>query len=90
MKESTNRKNMEHPPMSVLEFAHLGDGEVAYIRSLNAEEAARLFPTLEALPEGIVFYSLHAADGTPLALTDSRAAAIANALEHDLHPVSVH
>jgi hypothetical protein len=30
------------------------------------------------------------ADGTPLALTESRSAAIANALENDLVPVSVH
>ena len=30
------------------------------------------------------------ADGTPLALTDSRNAAIANAIENDLVPVSVH
>jgi len=30
------------------------------------------------------------ADGTPLALTDSRHAAIANAIENDLVPLSVH
>jgi hypothetical protein len=30
------------------------------------------------------------ADGTPLALTDSRTAAIANAIENDLVPLSVH
>jgi len=30
------------------------------------------------------------ADGMPIALTDSRNAAIANAIENDLVPVSVH
>ena len=33
---------------------------------------------------------LFGADGTPLALTDSRNAAIANAIENDLVPLSVH
>ena len=76
--------------MSLKELALLGDGEVAYIRQLDLDSAERLFPTLDDAPEGIDLFAVLGADGTPLALTDSRNAAIANALENDLVPVSVH
>jgi len=33
---------------------------------------------------------LHAADGTPIMLTDSRESAIASAREHELNAVSLH
>ena len=35
-------------------------------------------------------FALHAADGTPIMLTDSREAAIANAWSNELQAVSVH
>ena len=41
-------------------------------------------------PKGIDLFAVLGADSTPLALTDSRSAAIANVLENDLVPVSVH
>ncbi|ODS01841.1 hypothetical protein AUC69_05910 [Methyloceanibacter superfactus] len=76
--------------MSLKELALLGDGEVAYIKQLDSDSAERLFPALDDAPEGIDLFAVLGADGTPLALTDSRNAAIANALENDLVPVSVH
>lgn len=78
------------PLMSLKELALLGDGEVAYIKQLNSDSAERLFPTLDDAPVGIDLFAVLGADGTPLALTDSRNAAIANAIENDLVPVSVH
>jgi hypothetical protein len=78
------------PLISLKELALLGDGEVAYIKQVDSNAAERLFPALESAPEGIDLYALLGADGTPIALTDSRNAAIANALENDLVPVSVH
>ncbi len=77
-------------PMSRKEFRQLGDGEVAYIKQLNLELARKLFPALGEKLEGIDLYAVLGADGTPLALTDSRTAAIANAIENDLVPLSVH
>ena len=56
----------------------------------TADSAERLFPALTGAPKGIDLYAVLGADGTPLALTDSRSAAIANAIENDLVPVSVH
>ena len=78
------------PLMSLKELALLGDGEVAYIKQLDPDAAERLFPALHNAPEGIDLYAVLGADGTPLALTDSRSAAVANAIENDLMPVSVH
>ncbi len=76
--------------MSLLEFTHLGEGEVAYIKPLAKDEAYRLFPALEEIEDDSPLYSLHAADGTPLMLTDSRAEALADARDNDLEPLSVH
>ncbi len=76
--------------MSRRELAHLGDGEVAYIKQLDPEVAERLFPALNKAPTGIDLYAVLGADGTPIALVESRNAAIANAIENDLVPVSVH
>jgi len=76
--------------MSEVEFAALGDGEIAYIKTLSPTEAEDMYPELKGLPEGITIFAVHAADGTPLALTDTHFAAIENAKEHNLDPVSVH
>ena len=77
-------------PLTRRELAELGDGEVAYIKQLDADSAERLFPALSTAPKGIDLYAVLGADGTPLALNDSRGAAIANAIENNLVPVSVH
>ena len=82
--------HLTHAPMSRRELAQLGDGEVAYIKQLAPEVAQKLFPALQSTPKGIDLFAVLGADGTPLALTDSRKAAIANAIENDLVPVSVH
>ena len=76
--------------MSPVEFARLGGDVVAYVKALKPGEVETLFPEASEVPADIPLYSLHAADGTPLVLTDSRMAAIANAIEIDLEPVSVH
>ena len=39
---------------------------------------------------GHALFALHAADGTPIMVTDSREAAVANAITHELETVSVH
>jgi hypothetical protein len=76
--------------LSASEFALLGDGEVAYIKQLDTEVARKLFPALTGSLKGIDLFAVLSADGTPIALTDSRSAAIANAIENDLVPLSVH
>lgn len=70
-------------------FASLGGGQIAYVKPIRSEEAATLFPQARLAP-GLQLYTLHAADGTPMMLTDSREAAIASALQNELLTVSVH
>ena len=71
-------------------FAVLGGGQVAYVREIKSEEVKTLFPQAPQMAPGMKLFSLHAADGTPIIVTDSREAAIANAREHELDMVSVH
>ncbi|MBY0532479.1 MAG: DUF1150 domain-containing protein [Xanthobacteraceae bacterium] len=71
-------------------FAVLGGGQVAYVREIKSEEVKTLFPQAPLMAPGMKLFSLHAADGTPIIVTDSREAALANAREHELDTVSVH
>ncbi len=71
-------------------FAVLGGGQVAYVREIKSEEVKSLFPQAPMMAPGMKLFSLHAADGTPIIVTDSREAALANAREHELDTVSVH
>ena len=72
------------------EFAHLGDGAIAYVKSIKSEDAQRLFPQAPAIRPGLNLFALLGADGSPIMLTDSKDAAIANAWEHELETVSLH
>lgn len=78
------------PVMSESDFAKLGDGHVAYIKTMTSEEASRMFPAVEGLPQGINLFALHAADGTPIALTDTRSAAVGHAMGDELEIASIH
>ena len=78
------------PVMSQFELAKLGGGHVAYLKILSADDAKRIFPAIEGLPAGVSLYALHAADGTPIALTDTRQAALSHAFEGELVVASVH
>ena len=71
-------------------LAQLGEGHVAYVRPIRSDELNRLFPQAPTLQPGLDLFALLGADGTPIMVTDDRNAAIANAWEHDLTPVSVH
>ena len=71
-------------------FAVLGGGEIAYVRPIRSEDVKALFPQAPQLEPGMQFFALHAADGTPIMLTDSRESAIASAREQELSTLSVH
>jgi hypothetical protein len=71
-------------------LAHLGDGEIAYVKTILSEDVRKLFPQAPQIAPGIKLFALHAADGTPIMLTDTREAAVANAWSQELQAVSVH
>jgi hypothetical protein len=76
--------------MSPEAFAVLGDGKIAYIKTIRSEDVPALFPQAPELQPGMRLFALHSADGTPIMLTDSREAAVANAWSQELETVSVH
>ena len=79
-----------HPAITQEALAHLGDGRLAYVKIIRSEDVAQLFPQAPRIEPGIELFALHAADGTPIMLTDTREAALANAWSQELEPVSVH
>jgi hypothetical protein len=78
------------PPFSEEQFAHLGGGSLAYVRELRSDEVSKLFPQAPPIQPGLQLFALLGADGVPIMLTDSRDAALGNALQHELQTVSVH
>ena len=76
--------------MTAAELAQLGEGEVAYLRMMNSEDIRKAFPQAPELAPGLQLFALLSADGSPILLADSKAAALANAWEHELQTVSVH
>jgi hypothetical protein len=78
------------PPMTPEALAHLGEGHIAYVKQIRSEDVPGLFPTAPQMSPGLKLFALHAANGTPIMLTDSLEAAIANAWSNELQTVSVH
>ncbi len=72
------------------ELAALGEGQVAYVKSVRSDEIRRLFPQAPELAPNLELFALLSASGTPILLADSRDAAVANAWAHDLETVSLH
>ena len=83
-------KVMSKTVMTEQAFSVLGGGKVAYVKPIRSEDVHTLYPQAPALEPGMKLFALHAADGTPILVTDSREAAIANAMTHELETVSVH
>ena len=88
MKPTTDQTTHVH--ISPEALAHLGDGQIAYIKPITSEQVAALFPQAPKIEPGTQLFALHAADGTPIMLTDTREAAVANAWSNELETVSVH
>lgn len=62
--------------LSEAQLAQLGVQQIAYIRPV--------------VVDGESGYSIHAADGTPMALAGDRDVAIAAVLQHEMMPALVH
>src|SRR5258705_441528 len=71
--------NVEFEPKSVSReaLATLGEGHIAYVKQIRSEDVPGLFPQAPAIAPGLKLFALHAADGTPIMLTDSREGAMA-------------
>ena len=82
--------NTTSPVITQDALAHLGDGRLAYVKTIRSEDVAQMFPQAPQIAPGVKLFALHAADGTPIMLTDTREAALANAWSNELEAVSVH
>ena len=78
------------PGLSPQYLAQLGDGAVAYVKTIMSDDVARLFPQAPPIQPGVRLFALLSASGAPILLTDSRDAALANAWEQSLQTVSLH
>ena len=89
-----NSMNRTEPKLDISTeaLAHLGDGRIAYVKTVRSEDVQTMFPQAEIpqMAPGQLLFALLAADGTPIMLTDSREAAVANAWSQELETVSVH
>jgi hypothetical protein len=91
MSERTGNETINrHEMMTEQAFAILGGGKIAYVKSIRSEDVHKLYPQAPELEPGMSLFALHAADGTPIMVTDTREAAVANAITHELETVSVH
>ena len=70
-------------------LAHLGDGRIAYVKPIQSEDVRTMFPQAPNIAPGLKLFALCAAYGTPIMLTDTREAALANAWSQELEAVSV-
>lgn len=92
----TNQKTTDNaepnaaPAISLDALAHLGEGEIAYVKAISSEDVRKMFPQAPQMAPGLTLFTLHAANGEPIMLTDSREAAIANAWSQELQTVSLH
>ena len=60
------------------------------MKQILSEDVPDLFPQAPKIAPGLKLFALHSAGGTPIMLTDSREAAVANAWSIELLAVSVH
>ncbi|HAK63536.1 MAG TPA: DUF1150 domain-containing protein [Alphaproteobacteria bacterium] len=59
---------------------------LVYVKGVNSSE----MPGLNGLPPDTIVYAIHSAEGVPLAVVGTRAAAFTVARQNNMHPVSVH
>ncbi|OLP59254.1 hypothetical protein BJF93_05025 [Xaviernesmea oryzae] len=76
--------------LSKSDLAHLGAGEVGYIRKMRSDEVSRCFPEAPNMEPGLDLWALFGADGTPILLTDNRSSTFFKAAEDDLKTVTLH
>ena len=88
--DKTIEMNTVHPLITQDALAHLGDGRLAYVKTVRSEDVAHMFPQAPKIEPGIKLFALHAADGTPLTVVADRHLAFATVSQHDMQAMSVH
>lgn len=77
-------------PTSARDFACLAWRRLAYVRMARSEDVGFFCPEAPLLAPGKDVFVLYSAEGTPILVTDSHAAAVANAENEELEALSLH
>ena len=72
-------RDIHHQAISLEALAHLGDGEIAYVKAIRSEDVPAMFPQAPRIAPGLLLFALHAADGTPIIARPERAGVRQNA-----------
>lgn len=72
------------------QFAHLGEGHVAYLRKIMSDDLNARYPGMPRIEPGLEVWALFGASGQPILLSGERSEALAGAMENKLVPVSLH
>lgn len=76
---------------SEIDLAEMGMKEFVYIKSVTSEEVKAFDKeAFGDLPDGLQLFSVHTANGVPVALLDDRDTAFAAARQYEMVAVSVH
>jgi hypothetical protein len=82
--DSRDAESMQVQDVVAFDVRHLSEQQLA---ALGVSHIAYVKPVMV---NGVRGFAIHAADGTPMAVTDSRDVAIAAVMQHDMLPLSVH
>jgi hypothetical protein len=83
-------ETMNRIDLTIEQLAHLGGGEVGYIREMGGAAASKLLGPKLAVPADAKLFCLFAANGAPMSISGNLSAALASAAENEIKPVSVH
>ena len=81
---------LDPKPLTDIEFRHLGEGKVGFVRPITAGDLRARFPGVPAMADETRLWGLFGADGSPMVLSDERESVVAAAEEHELLTVAVH
>ena len=87
---NVNNAKATSPVLTEEQLSQLGEGLISYVKPIRSEELGTMFPEAPDVQPGMQLFALLGASGKPLMLTDSRDAALANAMQNELHMVSLH
>lgn len=91
--KATQSTPSTHPAVSPEALAAMGGPNLVYVREVPAADVVAEASTpfsIVAPAADAVWYAVHAADGSRIAVLEDRAMAFAAARGNDLKPVSVH
>ena len=83
-------EHKSHIEISPAQLQAIGNGLLAYVKPIGAEDASKLIGQPVEMPEDGKLFCLYNANGAPISISQSFDAALGSALEHELVAALVH